>query len=50
MFNLNPPIIWAIVAPVHIKPVHSSVSYQWVMYQKYDRHGHELLSGYGTLL
>ena len=35
--------------PIQIKPVHSSVSYQWAIYQKYDRRGHESPSGYGPL-
>ena len=33
--------------PIQIKHVHSSVSYQHATYQKYDRRGHELPSGYG---
>ena len=49
MFNLSPPILWAIVAPIHIKHVYSSVSYQWAIYQKYDQGGHELPSVYGPL-
>ena len=32
---------WLIVALIHIKHVHSSVSYQWATYQKYNRCGHE---------
>ena len=39
-----------IVAPIHIKHVHSGVSYQWAIYQKYDQRGHESPSGYGPLL
>ena len=39
-----------IVAPIHIKHVHSSVSYQWMIYKRYDRSGHESPSGYGPLL
>ena len=38
-----------IVAPIQIKHVHSSVSYQWVIYQKYHWHGRESSSGYGAL-
>ena len=41
----NPPY----VSPIHIKHVHSSVSYQWATYQKTDRHADELPSGYGAL-
>ena len=37
------------VLPIHIKHVHSSISYQWLTYQKYDRRAHELPSGYGAL-
>ena len=37
-----------IVALAHIKHVHSIVSYQLVIYQKYDRRGHPLPSGYGA--
>ena len=37
-----------IVAPIHIKHVHSSMSYHQATYQKYDRRGHELPSGYGA--
>ena len=48
MFDLNwRPILWSIVAPIKIKDVHSSVSYQQATRQKYDRHGHESPSGYG---
>ena len=51
MFNLNQwPIIWAIIAPIQIKPVHSSLSYQQATYQKYGRCGHKSPSGYGPLL
>ena len=32
-------------ALIHIKHVHSSVSYQWAIYQKYDRLGDESLVG-----
>ena len=46
----NRPIVVPIVAPFHIKHVHSSVSYQWQIYQKYDQRGRELPSGYGALV
>ena len=45
----NQSIEVPIVAPIHIKYVHSSVLYQWAIYQKYDRHGHALPSGYVAL-
>ena len=35
-------------APILIKHVHSSLSYQRATYQKYDWRGHELPSGYGA--
>ena len=38
-----------IVAPIHIKHVHSSVSYQWEIYQKYDQRGCASPSGCGAL-
>ena len=51
MFDLNRrydlPIVLPIVVPIQIKHVHSSVSYHWAIYQKYDRRGHESPSGYG---
>ena len=51
MFDLNWRCNWSIVAPsvapIQIKHVHSSVSYQWAMYQNYDRSGYALPSGYG---
>ena len=51
MFDLNRrPILWAIVAPIQIKVVHSSLSYQQATYQKYDRRGQESPSGYGPLI
>ena len=51
MFDLNRrPILLAIVAPIQIKVVHSSLSYQQATYQKYDRRGQESPSGYGPLL
>ena len=39
-----------IVPPFHIKPEHSSVSYQLAIYQKYDRRGRQLPSGYVPLV
>ena len=38
-----------IVAPIHIKHVQYSFSYQWATYQKYDWCGCESPSGYGAL-
>ena len=35
--------------PIQIKPVHFNISYQQATYQKYDRRGRELPSGYGAL-
>ena len=50
MFDLNRwPILWPIVAPIQIKHIHSSVSYQQATHQKYDRCCDELPSGYGPL-
>ena len=50
MFDLNwRPILWAIVGPIQIKHVLSSLSYQQATLQKYDWSGHELPSGYGPL-
>ena len=49
MFDLNRCYNLPIVAPFHIKHIHSSVSYQWTIYQKYDRNGCESSSGYGAL-
>ena len=43
-------IIELIVAPIYIKPVHSSVSYQQALCQKYDRRGRQLPSRYGPLV
>ena len=40
------PILQAIVAPIHIIPVCSTVSYQQGTNPKYDRRGHESPSGY----
>ena len=39
---------WPIEAPIQIKHVHSSVLYQWPIYIKYDRRGHESPRGYGA--
>ena len=50
IFNVNQPFVVPIVVPIHIKHVHFSVSYQWVIYQKFDWRGHESPSGYGPLL
>ena len=48
MFDLNWWLIpSAIVAPIQIKDVHSSVSYQQPTHQQYDRLRHELPTGYG---
>ena len=50
MFNMNNrPIVAVIVSPIQIKHVHSSVSYQWAIYQEYNRRCHESPSGYGPL-
>ena len=53
MFDLkrcyNGPIVALVVAPIHIKHVHSSVSYRWAIYKKYDRRGCESPSGYKPL-
>ena len=50
MFDLNRrPILWAIGAPIQIRHVHSSVSYQQATHPKYDQHGLESPSGYGPL-
>ena len=38
---------WPIVQPIHIKPVHSCLSYQQAIYEKYDRRGRQSPSGYG---
>ena len=43
---MNWPTEVPIVAPIQIKHVHFSVSYQWAIYQKYGR---ESPSGYGPL-
>ena len=39
-------ILWEIVVPIHIKPVYSSGSYQWAIYQKYNWRGHDSPRGY----
>ena len=55
VFSLSRPIESAdsvgkrIVVLIHIKHEHSSVSYRWAIYRKYDRRGHESASGYGPL-
>ena len=50
MFDLNRRLILrAVIAPIQIKDVHSSVSYQKATHKKYDQHGHESPSGYGPL-
>ena len=38
-----------IVPPIHIKHVHSSLSYKQATFHKYDRRGNESPSGYGPL-
>ena len=44
MFDMNRrPILWAILAPIQIKHVHSSVSYRKATLHKYDRRA--LLTG-----
>ena len=43
----NWPIPWMIVKQIPIKPAYSSVSYQWVIYPKYNRRGYGSPSGYG---
>ena len=53
MFDLNRCYNWRynrpIVAPIRVKHVHSSVSYQWEINTKYDRCGYESPNGYGPL-
>ena len=53
MFNTNwrynQPIIAPIVAQIHIQHAHFSVSYQWAIYQKYDRCGQASPGGYGAI-
>ena len=39
-----------IVAPIKIKPVHSSLSYQQAIYHNDDRRGRQLPSGNGPLV
>ena len=56
MFNMNQSYNWpivlqivpAIVLLIQIKHVHSNVSYQWAISQKYNWRGHESPSGYGV--
>ena len=47
------PIVPLIVEPIEppnqIKHVHSCVSYQWPIYQKYNWRGHESPSRYGVI-
>ena len=50
MFDLNrPPILWAILVPIQIKPEYSNISYQQAIYQRYNRRGCESPSVYGPL-
>ena len=49
MFDLKWRYDRPILGPIIIKPVHSSYPYQWAIYQKYNRRGHESPSGYGAL-
>ena len=44
------PILWMILVLIITKLVYSSVSYQWVIDQKDDRHGYESLSKHGPLV
>ena len=56
-FNMNQryhrlivvPIVAPIVPSIQIKHVYFSISYQWVIYQKYNWRGHALPSGYGAV-
>ena len=48
MFNTNWRYNRPIVTPIQIQNVHSGVSFQRATYQKYDRRGRELPSGYGA--
>ena len=50
MFNLSRPIESADSMGDCIKHVYSSFSYQWAIYKKYDRRGHEWPSGYEPLV
>ena len=50
MFNMNRRYNRPIVTPIQIQNVHSSVSFQRAIYQKYDWRGRELPSGYGALV
>ena len=54
MFNMNRrsnrPIGPPIGLPTQIIHVHSSVSYHWATFKKYDRHGHASPIGYGPLV
>ena len=49
IWRYNLPIVAPIVSAIQIKHVHSSVSYQWAIYQKYHLRGRESPSGYGAL-
>ena len=49
MFDLNRRYNRQILALIYIKLVHSSVSYQWAIYQKYDRRVHKSPSVVWTL-
>ena len=50
MFDVNRrPILWAILLPIQIKHVHSSISYQQAIYQRYNLRGCESPSGYVPL-
>ena len=53
MFNMNRlynrPIVAPVVVLIQIKYVYFSVSYQWAIYQKYDRWGHTSPRRYGPL-
>ena len=48
-FDMNRRYNQTIVPPIQIIHVHSSVSFQRAIYQKYDRRGRESPSGYGVL-
>ena len=42
-------IVCVLLIIKHIKYVHSIVSYQWAIYQKYDQRGHASPNGYWLL-
>ena len=50
MFDMNRRYDRPLVPPIQIKHIHSSVSYQWAIYQKYNLCGCESPSGYGALV